>query len=318
MNTVSASSYSVREHLGPVEFTFPGPDGTDMHLKFPFEKLFEIGDFPRRAKEELGVDAVETVAFQFAGLDDPELDRFAASLVAAGVRLVDVAIDAGDLLEPDDAARAADIAEIKLWIDRFTAMGSQFVRVNAGSPFRVGEHAPADAPQLVSSLRELGAYAAERGSRLLIENHGGQSGDPIWVAELLANVGKEHLGLLLDLGNFDILMQPTMAHLFSATEGGEPVPFAAMVDAMDLAPIYDAIEALAPYTELVHVKVHDVDDAGVMRAVDLDRALGILFRHGYEGPLTVEYEGHGGDPWAKTATVIAATRALADANGEVR
>lgn len=312
MNTVSASSYSVREHLGPVEFTFPMPDGTDMHLKFPFEKLFEIGEFPRRAKEELGVDAIETVAFQFAGLDDPELDRFAASLLSSGVRLVDVAIDAGDLLETDDTKRAADLAEMKRWIARFAAMGSQFVRVNAGSPFRVGEHAPSDAPQLVEGLRELGAYAASLGSRLLIENHGGQSGDPVWVGELLANVGKEHVGLLLDLGNFDILMQPTMAHLFSATEGGQEVPFASMVDAMDLTPLYDALEALAPYTELVHVKVHDVDDAGVFRAVDLDRAFGILARHGYEGPLTVEYEGHGGDPWEKTRQVLAVTRTFAE------
>lgn len=314
MNTVSASSYSVREHLGPIEFTFPTPDGAEMHLKFPFEKLFDIGDFPRRAKEELGVDAIETVAFQFAGLDDPELDRFAASLRDSGVRLVDVAIDAGDLLETDPAKRAADLAEMKAWIARFAAMGSQFVRVNAGSPFRIGEHAPADSPQLVEGLRELGAYATSLGSRLLIENHGGPSGDPVWVGELLANVGTEHLGLLLDLGNFDVLMQPTMAHLFSATEGGQEVPFAAMVDGMDLTPLYDAIDALAPHTELVHVKVHDVDDAGVFRAVDLERAFGILARHGYQGPLTVEYEGHGGDPWEKTRQVVAATRAFAEGN----
>lgn len=311
MNTVSVSSYSVREHLGPVEFTFPGPDGTDMHLKFPFEKLFELGDFPRRAKEELGVDAIGTVAFQFAGLDDPELDRFAAGLVSSGVRLIDVSVDAGDLLEIDPTKHAADIAEMKRWIARFAAMGAEFVRVNAGSPFRVGEHAPADAPQLVAGLRELGEYAAAQGTRLLIENHGGQSSDSVWLGELLANVGKEHVGLLLDLGNFDILMQPTMAHLFSATEGGQPVPFAAMLDAMDLTPLYDAIDSLAPYTEVVHVKVHDVDEAGVFRAVDLDRAFGILARHGYEGPLTVEYEGHGGDPWAKTRAVVDATRAFA-------
>lgn len=311
MNTVSASSYSVREHLGPVEFTFPGPDGTDMHLKFPFEQRFQLGDFPRRAKEELGVDAVETVAFQFAGLDDPEIDRFAASLLASGVRLVNVAIDAGDLLEPDEERRAADIAEIKRWIDRFAAMDAQFVRVNAGSPFRVGDDAPADTPHLVAALRELGDHAAGRGTRLLIENHGGHSGDPVWVAELLGHVGRDRLGLLLDLGNFDILMQPTMAHLLSAAEGGQPVPFAAMIDALDLSPLYAAIDALAPLTELVHVKVHDVDDAGVMRAVDLERAFGILARHGYDGPLTVEYEGHGGDPWAKTAAVVAATRAFA-------
>jgi len=314
--TVAASSYSVREHLGPLEFTFPGPDGTDRSLRFPYPKLFDLGDFPRRAEADLGVDAVETVAFQFAGPDDPQLDRFAASLRQTGVRLVNVAIDTGDLLEPDDDRRDADVAGIIGWIDRCASMGTEFVRVNAGSPFRAGEPSPPDAPHLISALRRLGEHAADRGTRLLIENHGGPSSDPAWVTELLEQVGRDRVGLLLDLGNFDVLQQPATAHVLSAAEGGQPVPFPALVDALDLSPLYRAIDALTPLAELVHVKVHDVDDDGAMRAVDLGRALGILGRHGYAGPLTIEYEGHGGDPWAKTAAIVAATRELAAA--EVR
>jgi sugar phosphate isomerase/epimerase len=156
---------------------------------------------------------------------------------------------------------------------------------------------------LVEALRSLGDYAAARGSRLLVENHGGPSSDPAWMSRLLDEVGADRLGLLLDLGNFDALMLPTMALLFGGPDGA-PVDPEQVFAGLDLSSLYDGIEALAPRAELVHVKAHVVGDDGTVGPVDLDRALGILTAHGYDGPLTVEYEGTGGDPWAKSARVL--------------
>ena len=155
MNTLAVSSLSVREQLGPVVFDFVDDGGTHRHIDLPFPKLLSLSEFPARAKETLGVDAVETVSFQFAGLDDPELDRFAAALVSSGVRLANVNIDAGDLLEADSTKRAADIALIERWIERFAAMGSQFVRVNPGSPMSA-QHGDKPPAHLVDALGGLG------------------------------------------------------------------------------------------------------------------------------------------------------------------
>jgi sugar phosphate isomerase/epimerase len=307
MSTLSMSSYSVREHLGPIEFNLTLPNGEATTFTFPYESLTTLAEFPARAKEEFGVDAIETVAFQFkGGLDDPELDAFAAALRDSGVALLNVAIDVGDLLEADDDKRATDVAELQRWIERFSAMGARFVRVNPGSPFSPhhGDQPPA---HLVAALIELGRFAAERGSRLLVENHGGPSSDPVWMLGLLDAVGIEHVGLLLDLGNFDALLQPAMALVFQ-TPGAPPVDPVARLDGVDLTSVYAGIEQLAPRAELVHVKAHDVDDEGTVRAIDLDRAIGILRDHGYDGPLTVEYEGLGGDPWGKSARVLEITR----------
>jgi sugar phosphate isomerase/epimerase len=311
MTTLSMSSYSVREHLGPVEFTFTDPQGETTTFSFPYQSLTTLADFPGRAKKEFGVDAIETVAFQFkGGLDDPELDAFAKALADSGVTLLNVAIDSADLLEADEHKRAADVAELKRWIERFSSMGARFVRVNPGSPFSPhhGDQPPA---HLVAALVELGEFAAAHGSRLLVENHGGPSSDPAWMLGLLDAVGSEHLGLLLDLGNFDALMQPVMALVFQ-TPGAPPVDPVALLESVDLDPVYEGIEQLAPRAELVHVKAHDVDDAGTVRAVDLNRAIGILRSHGYDGPLTVEYEGTGGDPWAKSARVLEVIRQAAE------
>jgi sugar phosphate isomerase/epimerase len=302
MNTLSVSTYSVREHLGPVDLDFTDPSGREVHLSFPYAKELTLSEFPARARNAFGVDAIETVAFQFSGPDDPELDRFAAALRDNDVRLLNVAIDAGDLLQPDHDKRAADIAEIERWIDRFAAMGVAFVRVNPGSP--MVQHSGEDIPEyLVDALRRLSAYAMERGARLLVENHGGPSSDPAWMNRLLDMVGADRLGLLLDLGNFDALLAPTMALLFGDPDG-EQVDPQQLFASIDLSSLYEGIEALAPRAELVHVKAHTVGDDGEVGPVDLERALGILAAHGYAGPLTIEYEGTGGDPWAKSARVL--------------
>lgn len=313
MNTLAMSSYSVREHLGPIDFTLTGPTGEDIHIAFPFTKEFDLSDFPAKARSAFGVGAVETVAFQFAGLDDPELDRFAEGLRANGVTLLNVAIDTGDLLEPDDAKRAADVAELERWIDRFAAMGSTFVRVNPGSPMSPN-HGGEPPAHLVAALQHLGEYAALRGTRLLVENHGGPSSDPGWMSTLLDRVGADRCGLLLDLGNFDALLVPSMALLFGGADGS-PVDPDHVFDDVDLTPLYADIEVLAPRAELVHVKAHHVDDDGGVGPIDLDRAIGILAAKGYAGPLTVEYEGTGGDPWAKSARVLDIARTAAEVSG---
>jgi sugar phosphate isomerase/epimerase len=296
MNTLSMSSYSVREHLGPSHFTFIDAQGTERTFGFDYPQLMQLHDFPARARAEFGVSNIETVQFQFKeGLDDPELDLFAQALTDSGVRLLNVAIDEGDLLADDPTD---DIALLKKWILRFAAMGSTFVRVNPGSPFshHHGDEPPAS---LVAALQELGAFATANGTRLLVENHGGPSSDPVWMSHLLDSVGKEHLGLLLDLGNFDALLKWGMAELLGGEKPeGQP----------DLTTLYEGIEALADYAELVHVKAHDVREDGSVGHVDLPRSLGILASHGYRGPLTVEYEGTGGDPWAKSHRVLEVTR----------
>jgi sugar phosphate isomerase/epimerase len=305
------STYSVREHLDPMsidlarEFLgsmwnqFVGPEGVPEPRDLPRSSSLQIAEFPGRARAEFGVDAVETVALQFSGPDDPRIGEFGSALRSAGMQLLNVAIDPGDLLQPDDAKRAEQVAAIRAWIDRFAQLGSRFVRVNPGSPFS-DHHGILPPAYLVESLAELGRFAQECDTRLLVENHGGPSSDPVWLNALLDAAGHEHLGLLLDLGNFDALTRP----LVNALQRGGTIDLTEIFEGVDLSPVYEGIDALAGRAELVHVKVHEVAADGSIGAVDLERALGILAAHRYNGPLTVEYEGTGGDPWAKSRHIL--------------
>jgi sugar phosphate isomerase/epimerase len=285
-----------------VSFDFTAPSGKKVHYELPYEKLIDLSEFPARVRSEFDVDAIETVGSQFAGLADPEIDRFADALTASNVRLMNVSVDAGDLLDSDPERRAGSITMLKRWIDRFIPMAPTFVRVNAGFPANEHTGEP-PARHLVEALVELGEYTRDRGSRLLVENHGGPSSDPVWIGALLDAVGPELLGLLLDLGNFEALTGPLWKAIFS----GEPFDAATVFTGLDLSSVYDSIDALADRAELVHVKAHEVtgDSIGV---IDLPRALGILAAHGYNGPLSVEYEGNGGDPWQKIGRVVEVTR----------
>lgn len=309
MNSLSVSSYCVREQLGPVSFTFTDQENTERHLQWDFPKLLSLSEFPQRAVDQFGASAVEIVSFHFKGIDDPEIDNLGKALLDAKVTLLNVAVDVGNVGEADDVKRAADIHELKRWITRFAKIGSRFVRVNAGSPFDQ-EHDGEPAAHLVEALIELGRHAKQHGARLLVENHGGQSSDPAWMNRLLDAVGSEHLGLLLDLGNFDALMGPLMATLFAPPGTAPSNPF----EGLDLSSLYEGIDALAGRAELVHVKVHHVGEDGTIGVIDLPRALGILAHHGYSGPLTVEYEGSGGDPWVKTQHVLTTITARAFGN----
>lgn len=304
MTQLSLSSYSLREQLGPISIAFTDAAGDEQTFAQDFPQLLDIAELPARVAQTYPVTGVEAVAFQFTGLHDDRLDAFALGARDAGLDLVNMAVDVGDLAHPDPDRRAADVAELKRWIARCADLGFHRVRVNAGSPFSP-QHDDVPPAHLVDALTELGGFATERGIRLLVENHGGPSSDPVWMNALLNGVGPDGPGLLLDLGNFDALLGPLMAALFAAPGTSPADPFAGV----DLTSLYDGIDALAARAELVHVKAHHVGDDGAVGPIDLPRALGILNRHGYSGPLTIEYEGTGGDPWVHTGHVIDLTAA---------
>jgi len=69
---------------------------------------------------------------------------------------------------------------------------------------------------------------------------------------------------------------------------------------VDPTPVYASIARIAPYAGLVHAKTHEFDERG--RPIDLDvvRALRIVRDTGYDGPISLEYEGNEGDPWEQT------------------
>jgi sugar phosphate isomerase/epimerase len=307
MNNLSVSTFSLREQTGPLYVHGDGRAGKELEIGFPIPKLVTVSKFPQRARDLLGIECMETTTLQLSGLDDPEIDLLGKALASTGVRLLNVNVNAADLLDPDDVARARGITVLERWIARLAGIGAEFVRVNPGAPS--SPHVTgADTPpaHLVDALGQLGTYAASHGARLLVENHGGDSSNPVWMRHLVESVGGSACGLLLDLGNFEIVTGPIYPILFK-NELADHNLFDMFAD-IDLEPVYAAIESLASLAELVSLKVHQVGGDGAVGPVDIERSIRTLAAHGYGGALSVEYEGTGGDPWHNCRQILNVAR----------
>jgi len=165
---------------------------------------------------------------------------------------------------PLGAERDAEIAKVKLWIDRASVLGAPHIRVFAGAAKGISD---AEARKLcISALEECSDYAGSKGIFLGLENHGGIVAEPDGLLEIVKTVKSQWLGINLDSGNFH-------------TED----PYA------DLA-------RCVPYSVNVQIKVELQRKGQKHEASDLVKLAKMLKDANYQGFVVLEYEAKE-DPW---------------------
>jgi sugar phosphate isomerase/epimerase len=296
MNTIAVSSFSLHRVLGPLHLEERTPDGGLRDLEIPMPHEHSLEEFAVLARDRFGVHAIELCQIQFDSATDERVDALATALRAADVRVLTVPIDIGDLAGGTDDTQADDVSRIERWFAIAHRLGATYVRVNTGSPLAAGR--PAGRDSVVAALSTLASSAERLGLRLLVENHGGPSSDPDFLLSVRDEVGPDHLGILLDLGNFEPIIAVSHARFAGKT-----------VDdvGLDREPVYDSIARLAPVADLVHAKAYDPASDGTP-LLDLDRALAIVAASGYAGPISIEWEGLTGDPWERTHDTVTTVR----------
>jgi hypothetical protein len=287
-NQLCVSSYSLRQCLGPIRIMMRGPDGN----KVPFEwgdqpQTMTLLELPRQVKERLDIDAVEICQFHLPERSDAYVGQLKRALDDAGVGVINMPIDVGNVSDAHEGHREEDLREIEEWMRVAAALGSRMVRVNASNPLAEKDNAPLDVT--IASYKRLGQTARSLGLQLLLENHGGITSDPQVIIDLMEAVGTDLLKGLTDIGNFE----PMMSRQWAIMQGQTPPP-------MDLEPLYAAVARIAPYAALVHAKTHEFDAQGNPQPLDVVRALRVVRDTGYSGPISLEYEGSDGDPWENT------------------
>lgn len=228
--------------------------------------------------KELGFDGIEIVEGSFEGSGDlafaAECAKYCDSI---GLEIASLCTGA-DLLKGDTAIAAA-----KRSVDLCHAYGAKIMRhdVAYGSPhgfFKV-------VGTLAEACGKISDYAKEKGVVTCTENHGFFSQDSARVEALINETANENFGALIDIGNFLCAdEEPTLA-----------------------------VGNLAKYAKHVHAK-----DFYVRSGMDIDpgegffrsragnylkgavighgnahaaQSLGILKRAGYDGWISVEFEG---------------------------
>jgi sugar phosphate isomerase/epimerase len=222
-------------------------------------------DFPKFAKEECGIEAVEYVNRFF--MDKARDEKYLADLKkrCADLGVTSVLImcdDEGELGNPDDAERKKAVENHHKWVEAAKFLGCHSIRVNAASRGSRDEQAKLAA----DGLRQLAEYGAKHDINVIVENHGGWSSNGAWLAEVIKSVGLPNCGTLPDFGNFQ-------------TSPGE------WYDR------YQGVAELMPYAKGVSAKSHEFDAEGNEVRTDYRKMVKIVLDAGYHGYIGVEWEG---------------------------
>jgi sugar phosphate isomerase/epimerase len=216
-------------------------------------------DFIRIARERYGFGQVELCQVHFESSHHRYLDTVRATLSRYSVRAINMPIDVGNISQLDPAGRQADIERILQWIDAAAYLGIPAVRVNSGRQPEGRE----DLAITANSYRTLVSYGKMVNCKILMENHGGVSADPGNITKLVQRVNSNWFRLLPDFGNFEEAVR------------------------------YEGLLAMLPLAALVHAKTLDFDEQGNQTAFDFDLCMRLVARSGFQGPLSIEYEGRG-------------------------
>lgn len=222
-------------------------------------------DFPRAARREYGIEAVEYVNSFFkekgSASYNAELKKRCED---EGVVSVLIMCDGeGDLGDADEARRAKAVENHRKWVEAAKALGCHSIRVNAKSSGTPEEQRDRSA----DGLRRLCELADPYAINVIVENHGGLSSNGAWLAGVMKAVNHPRVGTLPDFGNFQI----------SPTEKYD---------------IYTGVEELMPFAKGVSAKSHDFDPVtGDETTKDYRRLLSIVMKANYHGYIGIEYEG---------------------------
>ena len=232
-----------------------------LHRTLGSKKLDNL-DFPKAAKEEFGIDAVEYVNqfFKDKAKDEKYLGELKKRCSDLGVTSVLIMCDGeGALGDPKDAQRSKAVENHYKWVEAAKFLGCHSIRVNAYSEgsFEEQQKLAAD------GLRRLSEFGAKHDIGVIVENHGGNSSNGKWLAGVMKMVDMKNCGTLPDFGN---------VHGYDR---------------------YLGVTETMPFAKGVSAKSHAFDAEGNETKTDYYKMMKIVLDAGYHGYVGIEWEGGG-------------------------
>ncbi len=213
-----------------------------------------------------------------------EMGKVKQQIADAGLELAVYSIG-NDFFQPDRALWEQQLADLKTGVEVADCLDVRTLRVFSGNA-KPGYAFDDGFAWIVDGLAAGAHYAESHGVTLALENHGLMAGRSAQVRRVIEAVGSPALRANIDTGNFLLVNQnPTEA-------AQELAALAALVHLKDFR------RARAGETEHVYKALDGVPFTGAVVGqgeVDLPAILKILGEAGYEGWLSLEYEG-GDDP----------------------
>lgn len=227
-------------------------------------------EFPAKAKNDFGIEAVEYVNqfFSDKATDKAYLQELKQRCDDLGVTSVLIMVDLeGGLGDTRASQRAIAVDNHKKWVEAAQFLGCHSIRVNA-----YGEGSREDvAAAATDGLVQLAEFAKDYKINVIVENHGGYSSDGKWLSEVIANTKMDNCGTLPDFGNFCVVQNAD--------------------ECQEWYDRYLGTEQMMPYAKGVSAKTMDFDASGNCVETDYNKMLRIVKDAGYRGYIGIEYEG---------------------------
>jgi 3-oxoisoapionate decarboxylase len=261
---------------------------------YSFSRLVNAGtmsqlDVIGKAKE-MGFDVIE---FSTLSLPDGETPLSFAPKVKAecdrvGFDIANYTIGA-DFLNGSDGDLPAEIERVKEEVRVAEALGAPGMRHDATRGFPQEHVGPksfdAALPRLVEGCRAVTEYAAERGVKTMVENHGFFCQDSVRVEKLICGVGHPNFGVLIDMGNF------CCADEDPAQAVGRLMPYAFHVHAKDFH--LKAGTLPFPGSGWFQSRAGNYLRGSIIGHGDvpITQCLRVMKAAGFDGVLSIEFEG---------------------------
>jgi sugar phosphate isomerase/epimerase len=205
-----------------------------------------------------------------------------------------------DFVQTDATERLRQFGHIREGVDTAVILGTRYVRVFGGDvkpdvPFADGYS------WIVQGLRAGAAYAEEHGVTLVLENAGLYTGRAEMASKVIAEVNSPSLRANADTGNFLLAGQDPVEAV------RDLAPLTAYVHLKDLRPLR-ADESL-PETYTAVDGSRFTGTANGTGVIPMREILSTLDNAGYDGWLTIEYEGPG-DAVQESTYSVQVTQAL--------
>jgi len=246
-------------------------------------------ELPGKAKE-MGFDAIEFAEFRFKPEDRDPMEH--AEMLLEESKKVGIKINAysigADFLKPD-LDWEAEVERLKGEVDIAEKLGVSLMRHDVSSGFPKDYEGPpsfdAAVPILAKGCRAVAEYAAEKGIKTMVENHGRFCQDSVRVEKLITETNHPNFGALVDIGNF------LCADEDPAVAVGRMAPHAFYAHVKDFH--VKSGSALSPGRGWITTRAGNYLRGAIIGhgEVPVLQCLRLLVNNGYDEIISIEFEG---------------------------
>lgn len=204
------------------------------------------------------VSAVEIVENHLFSRNKDHLEKLKNSLFKAKSSLVCLAVN-NDFTRQGKSILRKEFDHVKESMEIAAFLGTRVIRINTGTEDKSNK----SIPRVIETFKKLLPTAEKFNLQMALENHGGISASSDNILRIIKEINSNFFGSCPDFGNFP-----------SETR-------------------YEDLKKVAPFALHVHAKSYEFDKSGNETAIDYEKCIRILHDAGYDGYLSVEFEGKG-------------------------